>query len=112
MFRGPAHQLRAGVGGLIRHALPELRQETALEAATSHALQKAVEVVVAQRMGIVPDRVRGFACSLAFSDLVSHPTQVFQQDNTQGCWQGPKFAEVQLADILIGVQKSREKQRV
>ena len=103
VFRRPAHQLSGRLCGLVRHALPQLRQKATFKSAVAHAFQQAIEFLVAQRMQVVPDRVGRLACGFAFGNLVSHPAQVFQQNDTQSGGQGPQLAQVQFTDILVGI---------
>jgi hypothetical protein len=115
VLRGPAHQRQGGrrVGlGAGRHALPELGQVAALQAVDLHQGQQLVEFAQAQRLGLVPGGVGDFARDLVPGDAVGHAAQVFQQHHAQGGGQRPEFAEVELADLLVGMQESREQDGV
>ena len=49
-----------------------------------------------------------FTASLAFSNMVCHPPQVFQQHHPQRSGQRPELAQTELVDFLVCLDKSLE----
>ena len=108
----PAVKRRQGVAALRRHALPQLCQVTTRDADALHRVVQVVEVLDAQGLGRVPGRVRYFPRDLVARNAVGHAAQVFKQHHAQGGREGPELAEGQFTDLLIGMEKRREKQGI
>ena len=108
----PVRQFFGCLQRVIGHALPHLCQKAAFKASGAHSLSQGLQRVIAELSVCVPNGMGRFACGFAFGDLVGHAAQVFNQHHSQGGRQGPQLTERQLVDLLVGIQKGGEQQRV
>ena len=108
----PVHQHRIGIAQMVRYTLPELGQKAALQASRTHTCQQGVQIVFRQASRRVPHSMRCFTCCFAFSNVVSHPAQVFKQHHPQCGWHGPQLAQTELIDFLVSAQKGGKKSRI
>ena len=108
MLFGPERQFGRMIQPFHWHALPQLRQVAALQAALDHQCVDRIKVVFAKQVRAVTNRMGNCARYPASRDFVADPAQVFKQHHAQRGWQGPKFAQAQFAVLLVGVEKRGE----
>ena len=103
VLRCPAHECGCSVGGVVRHALPQLSQENTLEPNVAEAFKQLIECLLTKRHWRVPHGVGCFARCFTFSNLVCNPAQIFKQHHPERGRQCPQLAQAELTDLLVSI---------
>ena len=100
----------AGFGGTpaVLQALRHLRQKHAAHTPEVHLRQQLIQCLQAVGFDVVAAQVGNFARRFVGCNPFRKAAQVFNQHHTQGGWQGPDFAQVEFAALLVGTQKMHQ----